>query len=250
MNPCADKACLNGGKCSHPRIPFLSCECDRCSCPAQYFGLRCELFAGQTTNNPASHTLPTKVIVVAEQGLTTSQWIAICFGSGLLVLLLVLLAACLAFYRKRLFKTKTTFKESTLEEQSRCVRKIESIVIVTNNSNGRSLLAVDQNFSQFLDNDRLTGTSQKSTNKLTDSGTGKIDCDEPSEKRQNGYRKQVNEGQSSRHLSTEFSTCACEAFSSVNAGPSFQQPFDESHNLRLPTYEEVCKESDSFLRQG
>lgn len=79
-NSCLDdNPCFNGATCTdHADGP-------RCECPSNTFGPRCLSTRGTS----------------ASQNFGASQWLAICLGSAILVLVLVFAGVCLLYHRKK-----------------------------------------------------------------------------------------------------------------------------------------------------
>ncbi|XP_039248161.1 uncharacterized protein LOC120326021 [Styela clava] len=98
-SPCFHNPCQNNGRCMKIGGSEFSCLCR-----ASYKGDMCEtpiadgLSAGQYDSNKN-----TRIIVLTKDeksGLNTAQWIAVCFGSGFLLLIFVAIAICVIYQRQ------------------------------------------------------------------------------------------------------------------------------------------------------
>ncbi|XP_076803894.1 uncharacterized protein LOC143447846 [Clavelina lepadiformis] len=109
VNLCPEPSpCLNGGTCLNVTFKDFTCNCMRCECTDGFAGTRCQIVVENhdllkpplLKGQGSSHT-ETRIIMLNDTELTTSHWIAICFGSGVIVLLLVISAGCLFYHRRK-----------------------------------------------------------------------------------------------------------------------------------------------------
>ena len=244
--------CLNGGTCFIPNPDSQACGCRRCLCLAPYSGSRCEKLIKVVDRNEERYD--TRIVVLKEQSLSTSQWIGICFGSGFAVVLLIVAAACLVHYRKKASfpsqRTKTRNPSVLMNnvEEVR-VNKVDSIIVVQDNSHRNSLLQTD--FSD-VSTDLTSWQSQTLSN---DNINHETNGPNQSQTRSSAKTRTPIEEQSLRRKSYQFKCEFNADFETTASNVSCyatQQQADLSlpHRSRLPTYEEVCKENNSLVRQG
>ena len=238
---CADLVCLNGGVCSNPNYGFQSCGCNKCKCPDPFTGLKCER-SEELMVLPNSTLILKKhsnVLVISEKSLNTSQWIGICFASGVLVVLLIITSTCLVRYRRR-SSTGMKPQSNLLRTMESCSNKKDSILVVTDFPECSALQKDDCMSSEIAcwESRSLSENIDHETDCLNYSST-------------HSSAKNIGvKGQSSRPLSQQLTTRIDVSHRRTEENElTFSQSELPHNRSRLPTYEEVCHESVSTFQR-
>lgn len=111
-DPCASKPCKNGGECKRHAAGAYECNCE-----TGFSGIKCEKInfdfvqPGFMRDSENGQKATIYLLSKSERSeLSPTQWVAICMGSGFLVLIIIILAGCVAYHRQ----TKSTYIRGTI----------------------------------------------------------------------------------------------------------------------------------------
>ena len=216
--------CQNGGSCTEWKNTSKMCVCERCICSGYFTGKMCQLLSippGINQNSNLSIKLDKKKNDFGI--LNTGQWIGICFGSTVLVAVLVMGALCLLYHRKIIFtSTQLLSKQSQTNDNQSCKK---SVLAKSSRSLTESSL-VDVQFDSLNAEDAAPNlisrhSRKKMTEKVSQQSENQILC----------------LFERSRRSTFELQSTRC--------NNSLLQKQNE-----LPTYEEACQKDFTSLRRA
>nr|CAB3238244.1 delta protein [Phallusia mammillata] len=249
--------CLNGGSCNILGNEFI------CRCRNGFQGNRCQIVKSLMTQgshkplhiqDDTENQPSTRIIMVSndQNDLNTTQWIAICLGAGILVLLLIFAATCLVYQRK---KNLLPTVQTNSNNQHRFNGDVTSNHVLPQAQICVSAEKTNRSDNSFHEVCRLDMYDSQSD--VVASPVSQTESKIPKRYSKCSMARSTSASEDERQIhdiggyvvprTTSFHASIGKTERTSSRSTHLQTP-DKANN-RLPTYEEACKENDALLHQ-